>query len=410
MHIVVVGGGVIGTTSAYALLEAGHEVTVVDRGHADDGVATNVNAGLISPGHALAWASPAMLARLPAVLSNRTPQLRVRSHLDPHLLRWGMSFVRNCTTGRARRTSLLRAELGERSRVLLDHMVAELGIDCGRSEGMLFVHTSDEALSRQFAAMQVLRDQGHDLRAVDRDGCLTLEPALKAADLAIAGAIHHPTGRTADSASFTVALGRVCREKGARLLCADVTGFETRGEQVVALATDRGRLVADAVVVAGGAHTAALLGRAGRRLRLYPVAGLGLTWDGVPDELAPRLGGIDETNLIAWSRADDRLRVTGIAQFNRFSTTIHDGDLQQVRQGAQRLFPWLTSLDEPRMGIGFRPMTADGLPKIGHWRGNVFVNTGHANLGWTMACGAAEMLAASIAGRADGRLAAAFSP
>ncbi|MBS3941668.1 MAG: FAD-dependent oxidoreductase [Actinobacteria bacterium] len=410
MHVVVVGGGVIGTTSAHALLEAGHEVTVVDRGRDGDGVATNVNAGLISPGHALAWASPAMLARLPAVLSNRTPQLRVRAHFDPHLVRWGMSFVRNCTAGRARRTSLLRAELGERSRVLLDRMIAEFAIDCGRAEGMLFVHTSDAALSQQFAAMQVLRDDGHDLRAVDRDGCLRLEPALAGADLAIAGAIHHPTGFTADSAAFTAALGRICREQGARLVSADVTGFESRGEQVVALVTDRGRIPADAVVVAGGVHTAALLGRSGRRLRLYPVAGLGLTWDGVPEELAPRLGGIDETNLVAWSRADGRLRVTGIAEFNRFSTRVHPADLHQVTQGAYRLFPWLTSLGRPRVGVGFRPMTADGLPKIGHWRGNVFVNAGHANLGWTMACGAAELLAASVAGQADGPLATAFAP
>lgn len=410
MHIVVVGGGVIGTTSAHALLEAGHEVTVVDRRRAGDGVATSVNAGLISPGHALSWASPAMLARLPAVLSNRTPQLRVRAHLDPHLLRWGLGFVRNCTTDRARRTSLLRAELGERSRILLDRMIAELGIECGRSEGMLFVHTSDEALSRQFASMQVLRDEGHDLRIVDRERCLAIEPALRSADLAIAGAIHHPTGRTADSASFTAALGRICRERGARLLSADVTGFETRGEQVVALATDQGRLPADAVVVAGGVHTSALLGRSGRRLRLYPVAGLGLTWDGIPDDLGPRLGGIDETNLIAWSRAQSRLRVTGIAEFNRFSTKVHPADLRQVVQGAHRLFPRLASLPEPHVGVGFRPMTADGLPKIGRWRGNVFVNTGHANLGWTMACGAAELLAASVAGHAEGRLAAALAP
>lgn len=411
MHVVVVGGGVIGTTSAHALLQAGHEVTVVDRGHADDGVATDVNAGLISPGHALAWASPAMLARLPVVLANRTPQLRVRAHLDPSLLRWGVTFVRNCTAGRARRTSLLRAELGERSRIALDRLISDLEIDCGRAHGMLFVHTSDEMLARQFAAMQVLRDHGHDLRLVDRDASLALEPSLAASDLRIVGAIHHPTGLTADSAAFTVALRLACIEQGLRVVSADVSGFETRDERVVAVATDQGAIPADVVVVAAGVHSAAVLGRAGRRLRLYPVAGLGLTWDAIPDAHAPRLGGIDETNLVAWSRAGTRLRVTGIAAFDRYSPTAHPVDLDQVRRGALRLFPWLESLEEPRVGVGFRPMTADGLPRIGRWHENMFVNTGHGNLGWTMACGAAELLASSVAGRdVDDPLAVALAP
>ena len=412
MHVAVIGGGVIGTTSAYALLEAGCRVTLIDRERPRDGVATDVNAGLIAPGHALAWATPKMLRKLPAVLTNRTPQVRVRAHLDPALIRWGATFVRNCTTAHARRSTLIRGELGRRSCRLLHQRIAEEGIDCGLTEGLLFVHTDASSLAAQLASMKALRTDGHELELIDRRRCLELEPALADSEIGVVGAIHHPAGASADSAAFTSALRARASSRGLSTVRADVTELQWRSDRVVAATTSLGEdVTADSFVVASGSHSPSLLGRHGQRLRMYPVRGYGLTWSGLPDDVGPCRGGIDENALIAWSRQGIQLRVTGIAEFNRFRHDLNPGDTDGVRRAALRLFPAIADLGEPVVGSGFRPMTADGLPRIGRFAAsNLYVNTGHGNLGWTMSAASAEILADAVLDRREDPLSRALQP
>ena len=411
MQVVVIGGGIVGLTSALALVESGHQVTVVDRARPDDGVATNTNAGMISPGHTLSWSNPTMLRRLPAVVLNRTPQIRVRSAMDPALLRWGMTFIRNCTAARAERSSLLRGRLGRRSAELLLAAHARHELSTPIRRGMVFVHASADTLRTQYEAMRVLRRDGHDLRMLGREGVLALEPALRDSRMPIAGGVHHPDGFTADSASFGAEIRDILTRHGARLLAGDVQALVRDGDRVSAAHTADGEAVAgDAFVVAAGAHSLSLL-RHARELfpPLYPVRGYGLTWRDLDPDLAPRMGGLNETELIAWSRSDDTtLRVTGIAEFNRFTHTVHPGDLDRVLASARRLFPFLVA--EPTVQSGFRPMTADGLPRIGQVAGNLFVNLGHGNLGWTTSFGSAEILAAAIQGEPPAALASTFRP
>lgn len=411
MRAVVIGGGIIGSTSALALVESGFDVTLIDRALADDGVATNVNAGLISPGHALSWASPAMLRRLAPVLFNRTPQIRVRAHLDPALLRWGMTFLRNCTRARADSSSLSRSRLGRRSAERLLEVHAAYGLKTPIRRGLLFIHDSLETLTAQHDAMQVLVRDGLVLPVLGRDQVLELEPALAGSRMPISGAIHHPEGFTVDSRSITAELHQILRQAGTTFISTDARSLEERDGRVVAVRTSDGtEILGDLFIVAAGAHSQKLLSPPTLGTPLYPVRGYGLTWRNLPPETGPQLGGLNETDLIAWSRSDDTLRVTGIAEFNRFGHSIHRADLDRVLQSAHRLFPFLADMDSPDVGSGFRPMTADGLPRVGRAGTNLYVNTGHGNLGWTMAFGSAQVLAAAVRGEDPDSLALAVAP
>jgi D-amino-acid dehydrogenase len=393
------------------LVESGYDVTLIDRKRPEDGVATNVNAGLICPGHALSWANPTMLRRLPQVLLNRTTQLRVRSHLDPALLRWGLSFIRNCTRQRADHASRVRGRLGRQSATRLVEVCNSYEFKTPIHYGLVFIHASPESLLAQFEALQVLARDGHDLRLLDQGEVLRVEPALADSRMPIAGGIHHPEGLTADSLSITNEIRAVLIQRGARILPVDVRSLSTRGDRVVSARTASGAEIdGDAFIVAAGAHTQHLLRRAGRRATMYPVRGYGLTWQDIPPEAGPKTGGLNETDLIAWSRSGAALRVTGIAEFNRFTHAIHLGDLDQVLLSARRLFPFLEGADAPQVGSGFRPMTADGLPRVGKIGSNLFINAGHGNLGWTMAFGSADILASTVRGDKPDALAIAVAP
>lgn len=399
MRFVVVGGGVIGMTSAYALLREGYDVTLIDSGDSDHGIASNVNAGLISPGHALPWASPAMLRRLPSVLANRTPQLRVRSHLDPALLGWGLRFIAECMPARSRTCTVARASLGARSRESFLRLLSETEIDVEVRPGMLFVHSDEDAMLRQFAALEPVRDAGPVLELLSRAETLAVEPALGASELPIAGAIHHPDGMTADCAAFVTALQDHCVRNGMTYLNGLVERLDFDRGQVVEVRVAGGdRLVGDNYVIAAGAHTRRLV-RPHHSVPTYPVRGYGLTWSGISGEGLPQTGGVDESRLIAWSRTRQTLRVTGIAEFSAGSSAPVASDIAYVRRSAEQLFPAIAGLESPRIASGFRPVTPDGLPRTARVGENLFVNTGHGNLGWTMACGSAEVLVDVVSGR-----------
>jgi D-amino-acid dehydrogenase len=411
VHAVVIGGGIIGTASALSLLESGYDVTLIDRNHPNDGVATNVNAGLISPGHALSWSNPAMLRRLPQVLLNQTPNMRVRAHLDPALLRWGLTFLRNCTSERAISSSLTRGRLGRRSADRLLEVHSAYGLKTPIHRGMVFIHDSIDTLAAQHDAMQVLARDGHHLPMLDREAVLQLEPALADSRMPIAGAIHHPKGFTVDSRSITAEIRQILEEAGASSMSADARSLTMRDGRVVAVRTSDGTDVeGDVFIVAAGVHSQHLLPRVGRIPPTYPVRGYGITWRELPPETGPQIGGLNETDLIAWSRSGDALRVTGIAEFNRFSHAIHEDDLGRVLRSAYRLFPFLEDAGAPDVGSGFRPMTADGLPRIGKAGTNLYVNMGHGNLGWTMAFGSAEILAKAVRGEDPDALALIVAP
>ncbi len=402
MRIVVLGAGLIGVTSAWYLAKAGHQVTVIDR-HAGPAEETSfANAGLIVPGHAHAWASPRAPGMVLRSLFRGDQALRLRLRFDPEMWAWCWKFLLQCTAGRARRNTARKVRLCRYSQIALNELVRETGIEYHRRNGgVLYLYREAEALARGAAALPVLRDAGVELEVLDRAAAVRIEPALAAATVPIAGAIHGKSDESGDARLFTLNLAERCRAAGVAFKYrTPIRGFGTEGGRVDAVDTELGAVAGDAFVVALGVGAARPLRPIGIRVPVYPVKGYSLTMAIRPQDTPPTIGGIDEHHLFAFSRLGDRLRVTATAEFAGYDASHRPADFAAMLRAARELFPKGADFGSPSYWACLRPMTPEGTPIIGATRyPNLFLNVGHGHLGWTMACGSARLLASVIDGR-----------
>jgi len=403
MRVVVLGAGVIGATTAYTLAREGHEVTVLER-EAEPAAATSyANAGLVAPGHAFSWASPAAPGILLRSLFRADQALRLKPGLDPRLWLWLARFLRECTAARARANTVHKLALCRYSVEMLDRVVAETGVafDCQRG-GNLYLYRSQSSLDSGAAHMGFLAEQGLEIRVLDRDAVAGVEPALAPARDRIAGAIHSPTDQSGDARLFTcnLAAWSQAHQGVAYRFGTEVLGLDASGDRVTRVVTDRGYLPADAVVLCLGCDSPLLARRLGVSLPIYPVKGYSVTLPVGARNAAPRIGGVDEENLVAWSRLGERLRVTSTAEFSGYDRGFRPGDFRAMLRAARDLFPDAADYGAPQYWAGLRPMTPGGTPLFGFARyANLLLNTGHGHIGWTMSCGSAQVTADLLAGR-----------
>jgi D-amino-acid dehydrogenase len=402
MHVLILGAGVAGVTAAWRLLEEGHEVTVVER-HAEAASETSfANAGLIAPGHAFAWASPRAPGILLRSLFRDGQPLRFRLSADPALWRWSLRFLRECTAGRARQNTLRKHRLCLYAQAALKQIAADTGIAYdAASGGLLYLYRSQESLDRGVANMRLLAEDGQQLEVIDRERAAKLDPALGPTKDKVAGAVFCPTDESGDACTFTRELARLCAERGARFLYdTSITGFATGGDRIEKIATDRGDLKADLYVLSLGSYSSKFENQLGERVPVYPVKGYSVT---IPVDGAnnpPTMGGVDEDNLFAYVRLGDRVRLTAVAEFSGYDTSHRPSDFATMLAAARDLFPGAGDYARPQYWACLRPMTPKGAPILGLGRhGNLYYNTGHGHMGWTMACGTARITADLIAGR-----------
>jgi len=403
MRVVVLGAGVIGATTAWALARDGHEVTVVEREAEPASATSYANAGLVAPGHAFSWASPAAPATLLRSLLEPDQALRLKPSADPRLWLWLARFLRECTAARARANTVHKLALCRYSVQVLDEVVAETGVAFdGQRGGNLYLYRSQKSLDAGVGHMDFLAEHGLEIRVLDRDAVAALEPALAPARERIAGAIHSPTDQSGDACLFTRNLAAWSRERqGVEYrFGTEVLGLDASGDRVTRVVTDRGYVPADAVVMCLGCDSALLGRRLGLSLPIYPVKGYSVTLPVGARNAAPRLGGVDEENLVAWSRLGDRLRVTSTAEFSGYDTSWRPEDFRAMLRAARDLFPDAADYGAPEHWAGLRPMTPGGTPLFGFARyANLLLNTGHGHIGWTMSCGSARVTADLLAGR-----------
>ena len=402
MRITVLGAGLAGVTAAWHLLEDGHEVTVADRRPAAALETSFANAGLISTGHAFAWASPRAVQVMLKSLVLRDQPLRLRMSADPAFWRWTLRFLGQCTTARAHANTRVKHRLCRYSEDLLHDLVTRNDIPCDRErQGLLYLHRTQESLERGVANMRIMQEGGHEVEVVDRDRAAAIDPALAPSKAKIAGGIYCPTDGSGDAHKFTQALATLCAERGVRFLYdTTVQRLEASGDQVERAVTDRGDLPADAFVVALGSYSPLLTQALGDQVPVYPVKGYSVTipLDGANG--APTIGGIDEDNLCAYTRLGDRVRVTSVAEFAGYDTSHQPGDFRSMLGALQDLYPNAGDFSQPRFWACLRPMTPDGPPIVGRGRcRNLYYDTGHGHMGWTMSCGTAKITADLIAGR-----------
>jgi D-amino-acid dehydrogenase len=404
MKILVMGAGVIGVTTAYQLLKDGHEVAVVERLERAGEETSAGNAGLIAPGHSYAWASPAAPGILLKSLFREGQALRFRLRPDPRLWAWSLKFLRQCTAERARINTLRKHALCRYSQDMLHQVVAETGVEYdGLDGGLLYLYRDPANFEQAAVKTRLLAEAGQEIETIDMARAIEIDPALAPARDKLAGAIFCPTDESGDSRLFTQALAGVCAGRGASFhYGTTIRRIAVAGDRVEKVVTDRGEFSSDAYVMALGCDSPILARQLGVKMSVYPIKGYSVT---IPVETAnrdkaPRIGGVDEDNLVAYVRMGERLRITATAEFAGYDLSHRPSDFRHMLAAARDLFPEGCAFDKPSYRACLRPMTPEGAPIFGLGpQANLYFNTGHGHMGWTMANGAARIAADLIAGR-----------
>jgi D-amino-acid dehydrogenase len=407
MHVLVLGAGVTGVTTAWYLARAGFDVSVVDR-RADAGLETSfANGGQISVSHPEPWANPRAPLTALRWLGRSDAPLLFRPRGELAQWRWACAFLHECLPHRSRRNTDAIAALAVHSAERLRALRAETGIEYDQLQrGILHLFMARDEFARACAKLPVLAAHGIRARACDVDACIEIEPALAGMRRQLAGAVYAPDDESGDAFRFTQALAAQARGAGVKFhYQTTVTRFDRLGGLVegVEVSDEVGRtglLKADAYVLCLASHGARLLAPLGERLPIYPVKGYSVTVPVRDPARAPSVSLTDESRRIVCSRLGDRLRVAGTAELDGFDTTPHPARCQPLLDWLEARFPGAADGAEAVLWAGLRPATPSNLPIIGKSRMvNLWYNTGHGTLGWTLACGSASALADLMAGR-----------
>ncbi|MET0549792.1 MAG: D-amino acid dehydrogenase [Xanthomonas sp.] len=396
MRVLVLGSGVIGTATAWYLARSGCEVTVVDRQPAAGLETSYANAGQVSPGYASPWAAPGVPLKALKWLFQRHAPLAITPTADLQQYLWLAQMLRNCTAERYAINKARMVRLSEYSRDCLDQLRAETGIAYeGRQLGTTQLFRTQQQLDGAAKDIEVLREYGVPYELLDRAGIARVEPALASAPASLVGALRLPNDQTGDCRLFTQRLAAMAAAAGVQF---------RQGETIEALLADGDRIDgvriggrlerADRYVVALGSYSPGLLAPLGIRLPVYPLKGYSLTLPIRDAALAPTSTILDESYKVAITRFDARIRVGGMAELAGFDLSRPARRRATLEKVVNDLYPHGGDLAAAEFWTGLRPATPDGTPVVGAtgYR-NLFLNTGHGTLGWTMACGSGRYLA-----------------
>lgn len=405
MRILVLGAGVVGVAAAWYLVEAGHEVTVVDR-EAAPGLETSfANGGQISVSHAEPWANPAAPFKVLRWLGREDSPLLWRLRADPAQWAWGLRFLAECWPWRTRNNIRAIVDLALESRSRLGSLRADLGLDYDcLTRGILHVYSDAAEFEHALPQAALMREFGCDRVPKTTAECLAIEPALKDSLLPIVGGTYTEADESGDAHKFTRELARHCAMRGVQFIHgAELRGLLAASGRIAGVRlADGAALGADAFVVALGSYSPLFLRPLGLRLPLVPAKGYSVTLPLADGAVAPTVSITDDGAKIVLSRLGQRLRVAGTAEFAGYDTSINRLRCEAIARRALEWFPGAGGRGEKEFWAGLRPATPGNVPFIGRVAGydNLFLNTGHGTLGWTMACGSGKLLADLVSGRA----------
>ena len=402
MRVLVLGSGVIGTCSAWYLAQAGHEVVVVDRQPAPARETSFANAGQISPGYASPWAAPGVPFKALKWLFMRYAPLSIRPGTDPHQYLWLWQMLRNCTANRYAVNKARMVRLSEYSRDCLDALRKETGLEYeGRQLGTTQLFRTQAQLDGAAKDVAVLKQYGVPYELLDRAGIVRVEPALAGVVDTLAGALRLPHDETGDCELFTRRLAELAQAAGVEFrFGANVQRLEHDGGQITGVRVDERMEHADRYVLALGSYSSAVLVPLGIHLPVYPLKGYSLTVPIADAAMAPTSTVLDESLKVAVTRFDQRIRLGGMAGVSGFDLALRSSGRATLEKVLTDLYPHGGDLSRATFWTGLRPATPDGTPVIGATRmRNLYLNTGHGTLGWTMACGSGRYLADLLAGK-----------
>ncbi|WP_034296676.1 D-amino acid dehydrogenase [Herbaspirillum sp. RV1423] len=411
MHICVLGAGIIGVTSAYRLLQDGHDVTLLDA-RPEAGAGTSLgNGAQLSYSYVAPLADPSVWTHWPHYLFSADSPLTLKPQPDPAQWRWLFKFLGACNAGRVQRTTIELLQLAFYSRDELRQVQQVAPFDFShRTAGKLVMYTDPAGLASARRQVAFQAQHGCEQEVIDADRCIEIEPALANASRHWAGGVYTPSEEAGDCAQFCLGLVKIMQaQRGFRFLpSTTITQVKMNDGAIrsVQAGADRISIDADAFVLALGAESATFARQAGFTLPLYPLKGYSITVpldDAGAQAAAPQVSITDIAKKIVYARLGNRLRVAGRVELVGMDKRIPQRAIDELTDGANELFPGsIGAGNAARLSpwAGFRPATPSGVPIIGASPvRNLYLNIGHGALGWTLACGSAAMLAAQIGDR-----------
>jgi D-amino-acid dehydrogenase len=401
MRVLVLGAGLVGVASAWYLSEDGHEVTVVDR---QPGVALETsfaNGGQISTSHAEPWANPGAPWKALQWLGREDSPLLWRLRADPAQLAWGLRFLRECTPGRTRQNIIAILRIALYSRALLKELRPALGLEYDQQQrGILHFYTDAAEFEHAIPQAALMREYGCERVVKTAAECLAIEPALAGSTVPIVGGTYTAEDESGDAHKFTQALADRAAARGVAFrFGSGIAALLHEGGRITGVRLTNGEtLTADAYVVALGSYSPLLLKPLGLGIPVYPAKGYSATFPLAPESDAPTVSLTDDGHKIVFSRLGERLRVAGTAEFTGYDTSLNEVRCQALVRRTQAIFPQVRT-DGVEFWAGLRPATPSNVPLVGGTGlDNLYLNTGHGTLGWTMACGTGKLLADLMAG------------
>ncbi|MGK9049322.1 D-amino acid dehydrogenase [Stutzerimonas chloritidismutans] len=402
MRVLVLGSGVVGTASAYYLARAGFEVVVVDRQPAVAMETSFANAGQVSPGYASPWAAPGVPLKAMKWLLQRHAPLAIKLTGDVDQYLWMAQMLRNCTAARYAVNKERMVRLSEYSRDCLDELRAETGIAYeGRQLGTTQLFRTQAQLDAAAKDIAVLQRSGVPYELLDRAGIARVEPALAKVSHKLSGALRLPNDQTGDCQMFTSRLAEMAVALGVEFRFEqNIQRLDYAGDRLAGVWIDGKLETADRYVLALGSYSPQMLKPLGIRAPVYPLKGYSLTVPISDPAMAPQSTVLDETYKVAITRFDRRIRVGGMAEIAGHDLSLNPRRRETLEMVVGDLYPQGGDPSDAVSWTGLRPATPDGTPIIGAtpYR-NLFLNTGHGTLGWTMACGSGRVLADLLASK-----------
>lgn len=404
--VIVIGAGVVGSATALALTERGLDVTLIER-HPDAAAETSLaNGGGLTPAHSEPWNAPDLMGKLMRNLGRADAPYRLSPLAVPGMGLWGLKFLANMREARFMENARRNIDLGLYSLERLRAWRDRHGLEYDQTEsGSLQVYFDRPTMNEAIDLRRRLVADRSPIELLDADQAVEREPALGPVRQRLAGAIGFPDHESGDAAAFSQAVVSVAQEMGAELRFGEtVRSIRTGRDGFEAVVTDRGEYRADACVIAAGPEASRLARPAGVRLPIYPVRGYSTTFELSDPEGAPTLPMLDTSSRFVTLRLGERrLRIAGLADFAGYRRTIRADRIATLLEGARRLLPRLADQLQPERGelwAGLRPVTPDGVPLLGPSRvPGIHINAGHGAMGWTMACGSAEVTADALMGK-----------
>ena len=402
MRVLILGSGIIGTTSAYYLSKQGHDVTVIDRQNSVALETSHANAGQLSYSFSSPWAAPGLPLSLIKWMLSKHPPLIVNPNLNSETVKFLYQMLKNCNSKSYEINKSRMVRVSNFSKKCLLELEKDEDIFYEqRKQGSLLLFKSAKQIENIKKDLSLLEKLNIQYELLDLNGCIQAEPGLHHVKSEFTSGLRFANDCTGNCYLFTNQLYKKCLEMGVKFeFNTQIEDIQIEKERISSIKTNRGEFDSDSYVVALGSYSSKILSKVGINIPVYPVKGYSITLPVLNNEDAPQSTIIDDTFKIGITRLGNNIRVAGTAHLTGYNLELREKSLSLLKHGLNRLFPYATGeCDDMKFWAGLRPNTPDGPPIIGATPySNLYLNTGHGTLGWTMSLGSGKLLANIISG------------